>query len=92
MYHIQLENVTIGSHKYIYCKCIIFSVYDIWRFLDCLLFSMDFIWWLIQTFKNAHLTVYLIWWRDSTAKGTKKNTLPNITCLQYYSHCENCLI
>ena len=37
----------------------------------------------IQTFINAHLAVYLIWRRDSTAKDAKKNTSPNVICLQY---------
>ena len=36
------------KHYFInYCKCIIFSVYDIWRFSDFLLFCVDLIWWLI---------------------------------------------
>ena len=39
----------------------------------------------IQTFINAHLAVYLNWWRDSTTKGTKRNTSPNVICLQYSS-------
>ena len=30
---------------------------------------------LFQTFINAQLSVYLIWQMDSTAKGTKKNTV-----------------
>ena len=60
----------------IYCKCIIFSVYDIWRTLDFLLFSMDLIWFVISfhctysnLYINAHLAVFLIWRRDTTAKG-----------------------
>ena len=32
-----------------YCKHIIFSVYDIWRTFNFLLFSLDYIWWLIET-------------------------------------------
>ena len=31
---------------------------------------------------NAHLAVYLIWPRDSTPKGAKKNTSPNVIRLQ----------
>ena len=38
---------------------------------------------LIQTFVNAHLAVYLIWLRESIAKGAKKNTSPNVIRLQY---------
>ena len=38
---------------------------------------------LIQTFINVHLAVYLIWRNDSTAKGAKKNTSPNVMRLQY---------
>ena len=58
----------------IYCKCIIFSVSDIWRTLDFLLFSMDLIWFIISfhctySFINAQLAVFLIWGRDTTAKG-----------------------
>ena len=46
-----------------YCKCIIFSVYDIWRFFYFLLFKCGFnlavdLNPLIQTFINAHLAVY----------------------------------
>ena len=37
----------------------------------------------IETFVNAHLAVYLIWQRDSTAKGAKKNISPNVIRLQY---------
>ena len=33
---------------------------------------------LIHTFINAHLAVYLIWRKDSTNKGSKKNTPPNV--------------
>ena len=35
------------SKVVMYCKRIIFSVYDIWRFLDFLLLSVELIWWLI---------------------------------------------
>ena len=38
---------------------------------------------LMQTFINAHLAVYLIWRRDSAAKGAKKNSSPNVIRLQY---------
>ena len=48
-----------------------------------LLFSVDLIWWLIYIRLNAHLAVYLIWRRDSTAKGAKKNTSPKVIPLQY---------
>ena len=49
-----------------YCKCIIFSVYDIWWFFYFLLFKCGFnlavdLNPLIQTFINAHLAVYT--WR-----------------------------
>ena len=27
--------------------------------------------------------MYLIWWMDTTAKGAKKNTSPNVIHLQY---------
>ena len=58
------------------------------RFSDFLLFSLNFdlvvdLFPLIQTFINAHLVVYLILRRDSTAKAAKKNTLPNVIHLQY---------
>ena len=44
----------IKTGKMIYYKCIIFSVYDIWRvFLDCMLFSVDLIWCFIQTFSDV---------------------------------------
>ena len=36
-----------------------------------------------NTFINAHLAMYLIWRMDTTAKGVKKNTLPNAIHLQY---------
>ena len=38
---------------------------------------------LIQTVINAYLAVYLIWRMDSTAKGAKKNTSPNVIRTQY---------
>ena len=38
---------------------------------------------LIHTFNNVHLAVYLIWRSDMTVKGAKKNTSPNVICLQY---------
>ena len=57
-------------------------MYDIWRFKIFLLFSWDFIWWLIQAFINAHLAVYLIWRMASTAKGAKMNTSQNVIHLQ----------
>ena len=66
------------------------SVYDILCFLDFRPFCVDLIKWLncihfnIQTLINDHLAVYLIWRRDSTAKGAQKNTSPNVICLQYY--------
>ena len=41
---------------------------------------------LIQTFINAHLAVYLIWQKVSSAKGAKKNTSPNVIFLQYLIH------
>ena len=31
-----------------YCKCIMCSVYDIWRTFNVLLVSVDFIWWVIE--------------------------------------------
>ena len=55
-------------------------------FLYFLLFVVDFVWWFIQTFINTHLAVYLNWRRDSTAKGAKKNTSPNVIHLQYSVH------
>ena len=66
-----------------YCKRIIFSVYDIWQTFNFLLFSVYLFWWLIEVFINGHLAMYLIWRRDSTAKGAKKNTSPNVMRLQY---------
>ena len=65
---ILLHSNQIAFSNPVYCQCIIFSVYDIWR-LDFLLFSVDFLYPLIQTFTNAHLAVNLILQRDSTAKG-----------------------
>ena len=52
--------------------------------LKFLLFSVlfDFI-PLIHTIKNAHLVMYLIWPKDMTAKGDKKNTSSHVICLQY---------
>ena len=38
---------------------------------------------LNYTFISTHLVLYLIWWMDMTAKGAKKNTLPNVIHLQY---------
>ena len=34
------------KRSFIYCKCIIFSVYDTWRTSNFLLFSVDLFWWL----------------------------------------------
>ena len=56
----------IACSSPIYCKCIIFSVYDIWHFSDFLLFSVDLIWWLIYIHLNAHLAVDLILRGEST--------------------------
>ena len=77
----QTKTHFMTSIYFDYCKCIIVSVYDIWRFfkIDFLLFSMDLIWWLICVQLIAHLAVYLIWRRDSIAK----NTSPNVIRLQY---------
>ena len=68
-----------------YFKRIIFSVYDIWRVFiyrfSALKRGFELVvdlYPLIQTFKHAHLAVYLNWRRDSTAKGAKKNTSPNV--------------
>ena len=38
---------------------------------------------LIESIKDAHLALYLIWQRDSTTKSAKKNTPPNVIHLQY---------
>ena len=66
-----------------------FTIFGVFVVVDFLLFSVDLIWWLIciyiiQTFISAHLAVYLIWWRDSSTKGVKKNTSPNVIRLQYF--------
>ena len=45
---------------------------------------------LNQTFIYAHLAVYLNWRRYSTAKGAKKNTSPNVICLQYLTLSNGC--
>ena len=52
--------------------------------LKFLLFSVlfDFI-PLIHTIKNAHLVMYLIWPKDMTAKGDKKNKSSHVICSQY---------
>ena len=41
--------ILIFKLKSVNDKCIIFSVYDIWRgfFIDFLLYSVDLIWWLV---------------------------------------------
>ena len=65
----------------LHLACTIFK-----RFLNFLLFSVDMIWWLIciHVFKPlyVHVALYFIWRRDSTAKGAKKNTSPNVIRLQ----------
>ena len=74
-----------------YCKCIIFSVYDIWRFF-IIFCSLAWIWfwgWFVSTyptFINAHLAVYLIWQRDSTAKMLKKYI---IKCNKFTVYCDS---
>ena len=37
---------------------------------------------LNYTQKDAHLAMYLIWRMNTTAKGAKKNTSPNVIHLQ----------
>ena len=66
-----------------YCKRIIFSVYNIWRNLNVWLFSVDLNWRFILINLIIPLAMYLIWRMDTTAKGSKKNTLPNVIHLQY---------
>ena len=39
---------------------------------------------LNYTLINAYLAMYLIWRMDTTAKGAKKNTSPNVIHLQYF--------
>lgn len=44
---------------------------------------------------NAHLDIYLIWWRDSTAKDAKMKTPPNIhqvLSLREYMYQKKCCI
>ena len=54
-------------------------MYNIWRTSNFLLLSADFIWRfiLLHSFVSAGLALYLIWWRDTTNKGAKKNITPN---------------
>ena len=65
-----------------YYKCIILSVYDIWRCFFVFRFSaiiVDLICRFIQTFINAHLFV-----RDSCAIGAKKITSLNVIRSLYF--------
>ena len=70
-FKVILKSFTVNE---LYFACTIFCVLG-----DFLLFSFDF-----YPLINAHLAVYLIWQRNSTAKGTKKITSPNVICLQYF--------
>ena len=75
----------IIENFYMYCKHFIFSVYDIWQNLNFWLFSMDLNWhFILMNFINAHIAMYLIWQMDTTPKGSKKNTSPNVIHLQYH--------
>ena len=67
----------------IYLACTIFDVSQIFCYLVWIWFGGWFVSTGIQTFINAHLAVYLIWRRNSTVKGAKKDTLPNVIRLQY---------
>ena len=51
----------------------------IWREFELAFHSYQ----LNYTFINAHLAMYFIWRMDTTAKGAKKNTSPNVIHLQY---------
>ena len=73
-----------------YCKRFTFSVYDIWRNFNFLLFGVDLIWWLIEIhlldlYTYTFSAVYLIWHRDATAKGAKKNTPSNKQAFTVFS-------
>ena len=56
-----------------------FEFLAIWREFELAFHSNQ----LDYTFINAHFAMYLIWRMDTTAKGAKKNTSPNVTHLQY---------
>ena len=73
--------IVIGGVN-LYCKRIIFGVYDIWRTLNFRIFSVDFIWRLILNHLIIPLAMYLILQRGTTAKSAKKNTSPNVIHLQ----------
>ena len=60
-----------------YLAC--FRVYAI----KCGLYLVVDLYPLIQSFINAHLSVFLIWRSDPTAKSAKTNTSPNVICFQY---------
>ena len=67
----------------LYLACMIFGIFQNFCYLMVFDLVVD-LYPLIQTFINAHLAVYLILREDSTAKGTKKNTSPNVVLLQYF--------
>ena len=74
--HVYLE-VFKHTVNALYFVCMIFVGLSIFCF-----FSMDLIWIFVYTFVNAYLAIYLISQRDMTAKDAKRNTSPNVICLQ----------
>ena len=76
LWHILVKTVCVWPM----CHCrsitvnVLYLACPIYGGLLLLLFSVYLISWLIEVFINGHLAMYLIWRRDSTAKGAKKYT------------------
>ena len=81
----EIDNFGIISIKNIYTVNVLYLAYTIFG-VPWIFFSVDLIWWLIEihlfSLYNYTFSCVLDLAENSTTKGAKKNTLPNVIHLQ----------